>query len=397
MVELTKIKHLRYRVFLKDVFLLAISAFGGPQAHLSKFITKLVHDKKYISEEEYMELNSLCQLLPGPSSTQTITTIGFRLGGPKLAWLTLLVWVFPSALLMTLIALWVARADHHLIPETSIRFLPAMAVGFIIMAAIKLSQTMLKNYVHIIIALVSASLAITISYPLIFPLILILGGFISNFTSRKKGDKRYKLYDVRWPNFWLYTGTFITSALLAYITQSKLLLIFENTFRFGSIVFGGGNVLIPMMYNQFVLFKHYINHEQFITGVGFLQAIPGPVFSFSAYTGGMIFNQASVWMQMAGSFVGILAIFLPGIFLIFFIYPLWNQLKKMNRIMRAIEGINAASAGLAIAAAWFLFAPLTINLSTLFVIGVTCILIYINKIPSPIIVLVTILAGIFIP
>jgi len=298
---------------------------------------------------------------------------------------------------MTVIGLWVARADHHLIPESSIRFLPAMAVGFIIMASIKLSMTMLKNYVHVIIALVAAILAITIQYPWIFPIILIFGGFISNFTSRKKGDKRYKLYNIRWPNFWLYTETFITAAILALATQNRLLLIFENTFRFGSIVFGGGNVLIPMMYNQFVIFKHYFDHAQFVTGVGFLQAIPGPVFSFSAYTGGMIFQKDSIFMQILGSFVGVTAIFLPGIFLIFFIYPLWDQLKKMNRIMRAIEGINSASAGLAIAAAWFLFVPLTIDYSTIAVILMTCLMIAINKIPSPVIVLATIAAGILIP
>lgn len=344
-----------------------------------------------------MELNSLCQLLPGPSSTQTIITIGFKLGGPRLAWLTLLVWVLPSAILMTLIGIWVARADHHLIPESAIKFLPAMAVGFIMMAAYNLGKVMLQNYMHLIIAFTAAMLAALIHYPLIYPLILIAGGLVTNFTSRQKGEGRQKLTNIRWSNFWLYAGIFLLSAILGILTQNKLLLLFENTYRFGSMVFGGGNVLIPMMYDQFVLFKHYLDHTQFVTGVGFLQAIPGPVFSFSAYTGGMVFHNQSIWMQLVGSSVGVAAIFLPGIFLIFLIYPMWNQWKKYRPVLRAIEGVNAASSGLAVASAWLLYSPLNNDIYTLSVIAITCFLIYTEKIPSPFIVLACIIAGIYIP
>lgn len=343
-----------------------------------------------------MELNSLCQLLPGPSSTQTITAIGFKLGGPTLAWLTLLVWTLPSVILMTLIGLWVARADHHLIPVSSIRFLPAMAVGFIAVGAWRISKMMVKNYIHFMLLILAAALAVIISYPLVFPLILIGGGVLTNFTSRKKGEPRQRIEKIRWQNVWLFLGVFLLAALLGFLTQHKLFLLFENTYRFGSLVFGGGNVLIPMMYNQFVTFKHYIDHVQFVTGVGFLQAIPGPVFSFSAYTGGMVFHESSVWMQLAGSATGAAAIFLPGIFLIFLFYPLWHQLQTYKPVLRALEGINAASAGLAMAAAWMLMVPMQKDIYNFSVMLITALLVYTEKIPSPFIVAGTITAGILL-
>jgi chromate transporter len=88
------IKRVRYYIFLEDVLLLAVSTFGGPQAHLAHFHKVLVDKRKYLTEEDLMEINSLCQILPGPASTQTLTAIGFKIGGPNLAYLTLLVWIF---------------------------------------------------------------------------------------------------------------------------------------------------------------------------------------------------------------------------------------------------------------------------------------------------------------
>ena len=93
---------LRYYIFLKDVLKLSLTTFGGPQAHLAMMLRLLVEKRRYISEKELIELNALCQILPGPTSTQTLTAIGFQVGGPNLAYLTLLVWITPTALLMTL-------------------------------------------------------------------------------------------------------------------------------------------------------------------------------------------------------------------------------------------------------------------------------------------------------
>src|SRR6187402_291211 len=99
------IRNVRYYIFLKDVLMLAVTTFGGPQAHLAHFQKILVDKRKYLSEEDLLEINSLCQILPGPTSTQTLTAVGFKIGGPNLAYLTLLVWILPAVILMTAAAI----------------------------------------------------------------------------------------------------------------------------------------------------------------------------------------------------------------------------------------------------------------------------------------------------
>jgi chromate transporter len=180
---------------------------------------------------------------------------------------------------------------------------------------------------------------------------------------------------------------------LGAITKNTGFLIFENTYRYGSIVFGGGHVLIPMMYNQFVEFKHYLTSSEFLAGVGILQAIPGPVFSFATFTGSLALKDYGIMGMMAGGLIGTVAIFLPGILLIFFIYPMWNQIKHFSPVKNAIEGINATSAGLVIASAYLLFKPLEINEMNMLVMIGTLFILLTTKIPNPIIVIMCILAG----
>lgn len=100
MLTKADLKKVREIVFLKDVFFIAISAFGGPEMHISLFLRKLVHEKRYVNENDLLELNSLCQILPGPSSTQTLTAIAYKLGGPRLAFLALMIWIMPATVLI---------------------------------------------------------------------------------------------------------------------------------------------------------------------------------------------------------------------------------------------------------------------------------------------------------
>ena len=118
----------RNYIFLKDVAYLAITAYGGPQAHIAMMMRLLVEKRKYIDEKELMELNALCQILPGPSSTQTITAIGFKVGGPNLAYLTLLVWLLPAALIMTAAALAMSMLGEHGAPLGFTRFIQPLSL-----------------------------------------------------------------------------------------------------------------------------------------------------------------------------------------------------------------------------------------------------------------------------
>jgi len=388
-----KFKRFRHILFLLDVLKLALTAFGGPQVHLVQFQKRLVDKKKYITSDNLKELNSFCSILPGPTSTQTITAIGFKIGGPLLAFFTLAVWVFPACVIMGIFAI-VIHFYHLENPKLNfLKYIQPMAVGFIIYAAFQIIQMFISKTYHWILLILSASVAIIYQTPYLFPILLLLGGFVSSQVNKEKANKVKPLKNINWSNFILFLSVFIIAAVLGALTQNKIVLLFENTYRFGSIVFGGGHVLIPMMFNQFVEIKHYLTANEFIAGVGLVQAMPGPVFSIATFCNAMALQEYGMPGQLLGAFIGTIAIFLPGTFLIFFIYPIWNQLKNFTPIKNAIEGVNAASAGLVIASAYLLFKPVVLNQSNMIVLLLTLFLLLTTKVPSPIIVIICVLAG----
>jgi chromate transporter len=389
----TKFKKFRNILFLIDVLKLALTAFGGPQVHLVQFQKLLVNKKNYITNDDLKELNSFCSMLPGPTSTQTITAIGFKIGGPTLAFFTLAVWVLPASLIMTIFAIviHVYKIDN---PKLNfLKYIQPMAVGFIIYAAYSIIQMFISKAFHWFLLITSSSIAILFQTPYLFPVLLLFGGIVSSQINKEKSNKVKPVKNINWSNFLLFLAVLIIAASLGALSQNKFVLLFENTYRFGSIVFGGGHVLIPMMYNQFVEIKHYLNPSEFLAGVGLVQAMPGPVFSIATYCNAMALQELGVWGQLLGAVIGTIAIFLPGTFLIFFIYPIWNQLKNFTPVKNAIEGINAASAGLVIASAYLLFKPVVLNQPNMIVLLLTLFLLLTTKVPSPIIVVLCVLAS----
>ena len=393
----SRIKHFRNIVFLMDVLKLAFTAFGGPQIHFTQMHKLLVLKKKYITENELKELFSLCSMLPGPTSTQTITAIGFKIGGPTLAFLTLGIWVLPASLLMLIFALVLTLFNIDNPKLDFLKFIQPMAIGFIVYAAFKVTELFVTKNYHWFLMSVSAMAGIYLQTPYYFPILLLIGGSISSYVNnRGRLEKPKPIKHINWENFILFLAIFLFAAIMGGLTKNKAVLLFENTYRYGSIVFGGGHVLIPMMFNQFVEFKHYINPNEFLAGVGFLQALPGPVFSISSFTGAMILKDWGIAGQLLGSLIGTIGIFLPGALLIFFVYPIWNQMKNYPPIKNAIEGINATSAGLVVASAYILFKPLEINEENMIAVLLTLFLLLSTKIPYPIIVLLFIIAGFII-
>ena len=350
-------------MFLKDVMLLALSAFGGPEMHLSLFIKQLVQQKKYISESEVLELNSLCQILPGPSSTQTLTAIAFKIGGPKLAFLALMIWILPATLLMTLFVV-----STNFVNPQIFKFIGPMAIGFVVMAALQMAKLLEKNLKIVLLSVCSAILAIVFHSPFVFPIVLLLGGIISSYWGRTESIPHEPIqFKIRWANLTLMFLILITVAVLGLYTKTRIpewsqpIRLFENTYRMGIMVFGGGNVLYTMILTEFVEFKakHYLTIQEFNTGIGLLQAVPGPTFSMATYANGMAMKHLGYGIsgQILGCGVGTVAIFLPGTLLIFFVYPIWNQLKQIPVIHRSLKGIIAVSIGLVWAAAVLMVLP----------------------------------------
>lgn len=400
-----KVKQIKKNIYFKDVLILALICVGGPGSHIVLFLKRLVEDKKYLTEKEFLEIYSFCQILPGPTSTQTITAIGYRLGGPSRAFATLIIWALPACIIMTALGLFYSYFQSNALSVRFLKYVQPMAVGFIIVAAIKIYNIVNSKTLNKVLYFGAALLAsLQFLGPYAFPIIIIVGGVISyRFNKKKIGTYKRPNIKIRWRNltyFFIVFFVAVISAAILKITDGKEealpFLVFENSYRFGSLVFGGGNVLITMMYEQFVEFKEYLTSQEFIAGVGFVQAVPGPVFSLSAYTGTMILKDWGTNWQIVGGLIGSIAIFLPGALFIMFLYPIWNRVKKHPLVTFAFEGIASASAGLVLAAAYLLSKGVAYEWQSILVLVLTVLLLLYTKLPTPIVVILTVATGFII-
>ena len=390
------IKRIRYYIFLRDVLLLSVSAFGGPQAHIAMFIKVLVERRRYITEEELIELNALCQILPGPTSTQTVTAIGFRLGGASLAYLTLLVWMLPAVTLMTTAAILVNSYQTKNFSLEFTRFIQPMGVGFISYGAYTIASKVVKTRTAGLLMVLSAIVTYFISKPAALPIILLFAGVMTAFNYKKQEIAEKEKVKIKWGNFTLWGLVLVAAALLGAFTQDRFVLLFENFYRNGSLIFGGGQVLIPFLNTEFVEFKGYLSSEEFLSGLAMVQAVPGPVFSVSSFVGALSVRDLGLGGQILGGFIAACGIFLPGTFLIFFVIRFWDSLKRYRVVRASLEGITAASSGMVAAAAFILFQPIENSVLNVSVVIGTFVLLAFTKVPSPLIILAGLLAGFLI-
>jgi len=417
---------LRHLHFLKSVFLQSITAFGGPQAHIAMMMKTFVHERPYVTKEELLEYNGFCQLLPGASSTQTITLIGYKRGGVWLAVLTLIIWILPASLLMGAFSFLIEYIDKKDL-EHIFKFIPPMAVGFLVYAAVISFGTSIKNTITWVIMLVSATTTyVLFNQPLVFPLLIVLGGISTNLSKKRIPQIEQKPRKIKWWNIWLFAIIFIVAGVISSKAKKndwpnrKPINLFENTYRMGSLVFGGGQVLMPMMYEQFcirsVAVKEKKKDENIITidkddmynGMGIVRAIPGPVFSIATFAGGLALKDMGqtpserTMMQLLGCLIGTISIFLPSALLVLFFFPIWSYLKKYAAVYRSIEGINAAVVGILIAATLYIMKDISIiQVKTVSFINVatilgTFLLLNYTKIPSPVIVMLCLGLGYFL-
>jgi len=417
---------LRHLHFLKSVFLQSITAFGGPQAHIAMMMKTFVHERPYVTKEELLEYNGFCQLLPGASSTQTITLIGYKRGGVWLAVLTLIIWILPASILMGAFSFLIEYIDKKDL-EHIFKFIPPMAVGFLVYAAVVSFNTSIKNTITWVIMLVSATTTyVLFKQPWVFPLLIILGGLSTNLSRKRIPQVEQKPRKIKWWNIWLFAIIFIVAGFISSKAKKndwpnrKPINLFENTYRMGSLVFGGGQVLMPMMYEQFcirsVAVKEKRKDENVITidkddmynGMGIVRAIPGPVFSIASFAGGLALKDMGqtarerTVMQLVGCIIGTISIFLPSALLVLFFFPIWSYLKKYAAVYRSIEGINAAVVGILIAATLYIMKDISIiQVKTVSFINVatilgTFLLLNYTRVPSPIVVVLCLGLGYFL-
>jgi chromate transporter len=383
------LKYLRHISFLKAVLQHSLTAFGGPQVSMALMQHRFVEKRRDLTAEELIEYSAFCQLLPGASSTQTIVLVGFKRGGVVLAALTLLVWMMPAVCIMTSLALFVSYFSWSG-EIKALSLLQPMSIGFIISAALLLFQKSVNSIItRWIFAITAIITFIGFNTPWTIPAIIILAGVVTNFSDKRIPTDGTAPKSIQWRALVLFVLLFIAAGFLSERATKqnwesrKLFNLFENNYRFGSMVFGGGDVLIPIMYEQFVtrpaskriqenkrdVIK--IDRANFLTGTGLVRAVPGPIFSISSYMGAMALKDKSMSTQLFGALVASIGIFLPSFLIVLFFFPIWQYLKKYAIFYRSLEGVYAAIVGIMMGASLYLIKDIAVDLQSATAVSVS--------------------------
>ncbi|NBU06075.1 MAG: chromate transporter, partial [Sphingobacteriia bacterium] len=256
--------------------------------------------------------------------------------------------------------------------------------------------------------------------PWTIPVIILLAGMATNFSQKRIPTDGAAPKSIKWGGLFLFIFLFLAAGIVSEEAtvknwkQHKTINLFENNYRFGSFVFGGGDVLIPMMYEQYVARPNSvrikknkrdvlkISKEAFLTGAGIVRAMPGPVFSVASYTSAIALKDKGLSVQLTGAIIGSLGIFLPSFFIVLFFFPIWQNLKKYAIFYRSLEGIYAAVVGIMLGATLYFIKDISIEMETfslfkilsyIFVLLTSTYLIYTQKVAAQWIVLSTIGLG----
>lgn len=383
----------KWYMFLWDVFLCSLGSYGGPEAHYGVFSSILVKNKKYITEEELTEMIGLYALVPGPSSTQTITAIGYYVGGKLLAIFTFLVWALPAMIVMTLLGMFFTFIDANHAWEPVLTYLPAAAISFIVYAAITLSRKVLKVKTDIILYMIMLILGLLFANlsMWIVPLLLILGGlsYVVPKISEKRNDKLE--YKPKWFILIIVVVLALVNEVLSQTFDISILNIYTSFYKYGYSVIGGGQIVVPLMITDLVNNQSIISLNDFLAGYAIDQAIPGPLFSFASFVSARSFDGSS--HSFLAGIIGGFSIFLPGILLVFFIFPLWKASRKMPLMKRFLTGVSITAASLIVMTAINQSLKLEVDFKVYAVVVVSTLLLLTKKIPAPIIILLSMLLG----
>lgn len=390
-------------IFLKDVLAFMLTSFGGPHAHLSILLNDFVKKRPYISEEQLMELNALSQILPGPTSTQTLIGIAYKVGGLRFALLTFLIWVIPSAAVMCFIAISYNTYKLNNTFSNILYYIQPIALGIVAYAAFSFGKKILISPTTYILATCAMVASLILKNAYAFPILILLGGIITSAIETQPAEDaiRTKLFSkINLKKAACFLGILLFfGALGALVNRTSYyslpIRLFENFYRNGILIFGGGQVLVPLMFTEFVEMKHYLTSTEFLSGFAIQQTIPGPTFSFASYLGALTLAHSGYGLsgQIMGSGIAVLGINLPGLILILFIVPFWDDLKKITHIKKSLIGVNAVAVGFMVSAFLLLMQPTPLNYANISIIIATFFILKFTKIKTPYLILGGILMG----
>jgi chromate transporter len=375
---------------------LGLTSFGGPIAHLGYFRQELVVRRKWLDEQNYADLLALCQFLPGPSSSQMGIALGFTragLWGGLAAWLG---FTLPSAIALTIFA-YVTKGVHGITQAGWLHGLLVVAVAVVAQAVWGMAISLCPDRPRATIALLAAIAILLWPVAIGQILILAIGGLLGwRFRNASTEVSKPSVLPLAVPRrlavaCWIVFFTLLVGLpLLRLFVHDQTLALFDTFFRVGSLVFGGGHVVLPLLQRE-VVPAGWVTNDQFLTGYAASQAVPGPLFTFSAYLGAVSKPTPNGWL---GALIALVAIFLPSFFFVMGILPFWNRLRTIEAFQAALRGINAAVVGILLAALYQPIWTSAIHAPVDFALGLLAFgLLVVWKVPPWVVVVLSALIG----
>lgn len=339
-----------WSVFL--IFLrLGLTSFGGPVAHLGYFRDEFVTRRRWLSERSYGDLVALCQFLPGPASSQVGIALGLSragYGGALAAWLG---FTLPSAVVLILFALGIAQHSTAL-PPGALHGLKVVAVAVVAQAVWGMARNLCSDAARISVMLIAACVALLQTSAwgqvAVISAAALAGLLLFKPTPPAAHDALPVTLSRRVGAMWLSLFVLVLAGLpiLAQLIPNQGLAMIDAFYRSGSLVFGGGHVVLPLLQAE-VVPTGWVSNDVFLAGYGAAQAMPGPLFTFAAFLGASMSQAPSGWL---GGLLCLLAIFAPSFLLVLGALPFWENLRRSPRTQAALAGVNAAVVGLLLAA-----------------------------------------------
>ena len=332
-------------------------AFGGPQAHIALLQERFVARRRWLDEPRFVELLGLSQGLPGPTSTQMVVAVGAARAGPLGGLLALFLFLFPAATIMGLAGLGAAFFMTDGARPAWLEGVRPATVALVAVAAWRLGRAVVNSRLTMGLMLLGAAVAILLRQPWAFPAALAAGGLVSAIILR---GQRQSVDDGGAPLdnlgisrtagvillllFFGLLGGLIGARLLA---DWPALQLFESFYRTGSLIFGGGQVVLPLLLTE-VVDTGWVTEQQFLDGFALMLALPGPMFSFSAYLGAVASGVPGMFLALAG-------LFLPGVLVIYAALPFWERMRRYPWMRIALVGVNATAIGLVVGVVFLLW------------------------------------------
>jgi chromate transporter len=338
-----------FRALLEILFVstrLGLTSFGGPVAHLGYFHEEYVRRRKWMDEKNYADLVALCQFLPGPASSQVGIGIGVMRAGLLGGIVSFIGFTLPSVIALILFALLLHGLD---IGDAGwIHGLKIVAVAIVAQAILGMATNLTPDLKRKAIALFA--LVGTLLWQTAFAQVgvIIIAALLGFFLYKQHGEMDQSKMEFPISRGFgvicltLFFGLLILLPILREVTSLNWIAMFDSFYRSGSLVFGGGHVVLPLLEREFVP-TGWLDKEAFLAGYGATQAVPGPLFTFAAYLG-------TVMNGWKGGLLATFAIFLPAFLLVVGTLPFWDSLRRNPKVKGALMGVNAAVVGILIAA-----------------------------------------------